>query len=84
MTYTLTEDNNSVNNNANDNSADANSVDNNVNDNSADANNVNGNTDNSTVASENDVNDDTDRLIKLGKNIYMLLNYNGRGLIIST
>ena len=67
MTYTLTEDNNSINNDANDNSADANSANNNVNDNSADANNVNDNTDISTVASENDVNYDTDRLVKLRK-----------------
>ena len=65
MIYTPAEDNSSINNHANDNSADANSVDNNVNNKSADANNVNGNTDNSTVASENDVNDDTDRLVKL-------------------
>ena len=34
MTYSTTEDNSSINNNANDNSADANSVDNNLNDNS--------------------------------------------------
>ena len=55
MANTITQDNNSINNNANDTSSDANSVDDNVNGNSLDANNVNDNIDSSTVASENDV-----------------------------
>ena len=73
MPYPATEDNNSINDNANDNTAADNSIFNTIIDSTDDVNSVVNNvidsTDNSTAASENDENDDTDRLVRLDQNI---------------